>query len=334
MNDSGVSLPDGDSTVIDPGLPIVDCHHHLWAHPGKRYLIEEFSADIASGHNVISTVYVECDAMYRRSGPALERPLGEAEFVGGMAAMSESGLYGSARICAGFVGKVDFRSGVEVDRLLVQLKLTSGGRLRGIRGAAAWDADASINTGIRPFAPRGLLMDAEFRRGVARLVQHGLVYDAWQYYPQLGELCSLADALPDLKVIVNHCGGLLGMNAYANDENFARWRTLVSEVALRPNTFMKLGGLSPKRCGFGFDRRADRATAEELARLWHPYITTCIELFGPKRCMFESNFPPDRVSGSYRTLWNALKLTAAGSSADEKHALFSQTATSVYRLDT
>lgn len=260
--------------VIEPDLPIIDPHHHLWVHAGKRYLIEEIAADVASGHNVLATVYVECSAMYRRSGPPALRPVGEAEFVAGMAAMSESGQFGPARICAGFVGAADLTLGSAVDPVLDALAVASGGRFRGIRGTAPWDADPSINTGVRPYAPRGLLLDPAFRAGFARLAVRNLVYDAWQYHPQLGDLCSLADAFPDTTMVVNHCGGLLGMNAYAVPENFARWKALVTEVARRPNTLMKLGGLSARRCGFGFEARPARPTAQDLAKEWRPYIET------------------------------------------------------------
>jgi predicted TIM-barrel fold metal-dependent hydrolase len=319
--------------IIEPDLPIIDSHHHLLVHTGHRYLVDEFQADLASGHKVLASVYVECSAMYRRSGPEALRCVGEAEFMAGMAAMSESGLFGSTRMCAAFVGAADFTLGGAVDEALDALAIASGGRLRGIRGAVIWDADPSVNTGSRPFAPQERLLDPGYRSGVKRLAARGLVYDAFQYHPQLHELCSLADAFPDMPIVVNHCGGLLGIGPYAGKETFDCWKTLVADVARRPNTHMKLGGLSARRCGFGFGERATRPSAVELAKLWRPYIQTCIELFGPDRCMFESNFPPDNVAGSYRTVWNALKLTVAGCSATEKAALFSGTARRVYNID-
>lgn len=318
--------------VVEPDLPIIDSHHHLWLHPDSRYLIDEFAADLASGHNVVATVFVETSAMYRRSGPEKFRSVGEAEFVAGMAAMSESGLFGPTKICAAFVGAADLRLGPAVDEVLDALSVASGGRLCGIRGAANWDPNPQINTGTRPFAPQGLLLDARFRAGVAVLAGRGLVYDAFQYHPQLPEVCSLADAFPDLTMIVNHCGGLLGIGPYAKAETFEHWKSLVADVARRPNTLMKLGGLSGGRCGFGFAQRSSPATAEELAELWRPYIETCIELFGPSRCLYESNFPPDSVAGSYRTVWNALKLTASDCSAAEKAELFMGTARRVYGI--
>ena len=325
--------PTTSDQVVEPDLPIIDCHHHLWVHAGKPYLLDEYAADLASGHKVLASVYIECSAMYRRSGPEHLRCVGEAEFVAGMAAMSDSGLYGPTHVCAAFVGGADLSLGARVDEVLDALAMASGGRLRGVRGVVNWDANPSVNTGSRPYARQGLMQEPGFREGLARLAARGLVYDSHQYHPQLGEVAALADAIPDLPMVVNHCGGLMGIGPYAGKETFARWKSLVEEVARRPNTHMKLGGLSARRCGFAFEQRTTPATAEELAATWRPYIETCIELFGPKRCMFESNFPPDRVSGDYRTLWNALKLTAASCSPEEKRDLFSETARRIYRID-
>jgi len=322
-----------EAAVIEPDLPITDSHHHLWVHRGDRYLLDEFVADAGSGHRIVASVFVECHAMYRAHGPADLRVVGEAEFAAGMAAMSESGLFGPTRVCAAIVGRADLAIGARVDEVLRALSAASGGRIRSIRSTAFWDADASLNLGLRPYAPPGLMRDARYREGFAQLAAHGLAFDAMQFFPQLSDLCSLADAFPGTAIIVNHCGGLLGINAYAAPETFGRWRTLIAEVARRPNTLMKLGGLAGRRCGFGFADRPMPPGAAELAAAWRPYVETCIELFGPARCMFESNFPPDRSAGSYRTVWNALKLTASGCTAAEKGELFSGTARRAYRLD-
>ncbi len=324
---------ESDLEVIEPDLPIIDSQHHLWVHAGRRYLIDEFQADLASGHNVIASVYMECGAMYRKHGPSSLRTVGEAEFVAGTAAMSESGSFGPTRICTAFVGAADLTLGAEVDGVLDALGAASGGRLRGIRGAASWDADPAVHTGLRPMAPQGLLRDPRFRAGFARLGARGLVYDAFQYHPQLGDLCDLADAFPNTPIVVGHCGGLLGIGPYAVASNFVQWKNLVGQIARRPNTFMKLGGLGGRRCGFGFERRHTCASAAELARSWRPYIETCIELFSPARCMYESNFPQDSASGNYRTVWNALKRTASTCTAAEKSEMFHGTAGRVYRID-
>jgi predicted TIM-barrel fold metal-dependent hydrolase len=322
-----------DEEVLLPDLPIVDAHHHLWLRGGHRYLIEEFAADLASGHKVEATIAVECSEMYRQRGPERLRCVGEAEFIAGMAAMSESGHFGDTRICAAFVGGADLSLGAEVDEVLEALTVASGGRLRGVRGAVPWDADPSINAGGRAHAPQGMLLDPRFRQGVARLAARGLVYDAWQYHPQLPEVCSLADAFPALPIVVNHCGAPMGIGPYRRESTFPVWKALVADLAKRPNTIMKLGGMARRRCGFDFEDRAVKPDSHELAEAWRPYMETCIELFGPSRCMFESNFPPDGVAGSYRTLWNAFKRISMPYSDEERAALFNGTAKRVYRLD-
>src|SRR4030081_38765 len=130
--------------IIDPARPIVDPHHHLWDRGGLRYLIEEMVADIASGHNIIATVYVDCRSMPRATGPDASRPVGEVEFANGVAAMSASGGYGKAAICAGIVGHANLLLG-DAARAVLEAEIAAGnGRFRGIRHASAWDADTSI----------------------------------------------------------------------------------------------------------------------------------------------------------------------------------------------
>jgi len=315
--------------VLDHALPIVDPHHHLWVRHGSRYLLDAFLADIRSGHRIVSTVYVECTHGYREDGPESMRPVGEAAFVADIAAKAESGASGATRICEGFIGTADFTLGAAVDAVLDALDHASGGRLRGIRVGANWDADPSVNTGTRPFGPPELLLGKRFREGFARLVRRGLPYDAFIYHPQLPDVIDLADSFPDATIVIDHCGGLLGIGPYADPGRDAYWRALVTEAAKRPNLRMKLGGLAARRCGFAYDAAMG---ADDLARLWRPYIRTCIDLFGPARCMFESNFPPDRAAGSYRTIWNAYKILASDLSPADKAWLFAGTARQTYNL--
>src|ERR1700704_3013777 len=93
--------------IIEPELPIVDPHHHLWDRGGWRYMIDDLLADTGSGHNIVATVYVQARSMYRAAGPAEMRPVGETEFANGVAAMSASGVYGATRACAAIVSYVD-----------------------------------------------------------------------------------------------------------------------------------------------------------------------------------------------------------------------------------
>ena len=319
--------------ILDPARPIVDPHHHLWDRGGQRYLIEELAADIGSGHNVIATVYVEARSMYRAGGPEALRPVGEVEFANGAAAMSASGGYGSAAICAGIVGHANLLLG-EAARPVLEAEIAAGnGRFRGIRHSSAWDADAEV-AGMYALRPKGLLLDPIFREGFACLAPLGLSFDAWLFHPQIGELADLARAFPDTGIVLDHCGGPIGVGSYANrrEEIFANWKASIQDIAKCPNVMVKLGGLAMRLLGYDFDRRPKPPSSEDAAAAWGAYIETCIEAFSAERCMFESNFPPDKGQCSYQLIFNAFKRIAAQYSEPEKTALFSGTATEFYRL--
>jgi predicted TIM-barrel fold metal-dependent hydrolase len=319
--------------IIDPGRPIVDPHHHLWDRGGQRYLIEEMAGDIASGHNVIATVYVEARSMYRAGGQEPLRPVGEVEFANGAAAMSASGGYGPAVICAGIVGHANLLLG-EGARAVLEAEIAAGqGRFRGIRHSSAWDADADV-AGMYATRPKGLLLDPIFRKGFACLAPLALSFDAWLFHPQIGELTDLARAFPDTKIVLDHCGGPIGIGSYANrrEEIFPVWKASIQEIAKCPNVVVKLGGLAMRLLGYDFHQRPVPPSSEDAAVAWRPYIETCIAAFGPERSMFESNFPPDKGQCSYQVIFNAFKRIAAPYSEAEKTALFSKTATEFYQL--
>jgi len=319
---------------IDPTLPICDPHHHLWdrreGYAERRYMIDEITADTGSGHNIVSTVFIEHLAMFRADGPSEMKYVGEVEFANGIAAQAASGLYGRTRVAAGIVGYADLRTGSRVRRVLEAEMDAAPLRFRGIRCTGAWDPDPRI---ARAPAP-GLYMDAAFRAGFAEVGKLGLTFDLPCRYHQLGEVADLASAFPDTTIILNHLGGITGIGAYAGrrEEVFSAWRTGLAEVAARPNVVVKLGGLGMEYCGFGWHERPLPPTSLELAAATRPYIETGIELFGPARCMFESNFPVDKVSSSYGVLWNSFKRIAAGCSSDELTELFHGTAARIYRI--
>ena len=319
--------------IIDPERPIVDPHHHLWDRGGQRYLIDELAADIASGHNIIATVYVEARSMYRANGPEALRPAGEIEFANGAAAMSASGGYGPAAICAGIVGHANLLLG-DAARPVLEAEIAAGqGRFRGIRHSSAWDADPNV-AHMYASRPKGLLLDPTFRKGFSCLAPLGLSFDAWLFHPQIAELADLARAFPDTRIVLDYCGGPLGIGSYANRraEIFPVWKASIAEIAKCPNVRVKLGGLAMRLLGYDFHERPQPPSSEEAAAAWRPYIETCIEAFGPERCMFESNFPPDKGQCSYQVIFNAFKRIAAQYSEAEKTALFSKTATDFYRL--
>ena len=317
--------------IIEPELPIVDPHHHLWHRAGNTYLFPELLADLSSGHRIRATVFEECGSMYRADGPEDLRSLGETEFVTGVAAMSASGGFGPARACAAMVGNVNLMLGARVTPILEAHLAASGGRFHAVRFSTAWDADERVhNTVARP----GLLADARFREGFAALARFDLAFDAWVYHPQLGEVAALAAAFPRTPIVLNHFGSpiLGGPNAGRPTEVFAEWRAGMSALAAHDNVHVKLGALPVRRSGLKSQKAAQPLSSEEIAAAWRPFFEVCVEKFGAHRCMFESNFPVQKRWCSYAVLWNACKRLAAGASAAEKSALFSGCAARVYRL--
>ncbi len=321
-------------TILEPALPIVDPHHHLWERPGWRYMLDDLLADTNSGHNIVATVFVQCRSMHRSGGPEEMKPVGETEFVNGVAAMSASGQYGSTKVCAGIVGHADLRLGARVRDVLEAHIRAGGGRFRGIRHITAWDGDkALMNPAYAP--PPGLLADRTFRDGFAALAPLNLSFDAWLYHPQIDELTALAQAFPGTQICLNHVGGPLGIGVYADkrDAVFAAWSKSIRALAQCSNVVVKVGGMAMRINGFDFHEQIDPPSSEALAAGWKPFVETCIGAFGAARCMFESNFPVDKGSYAYAPFWNACKILARGAGAGEKADLFSGTAARFYRLD-
>jgi L-fuconolactonase len=338
--------------ILEPDLPIIDPHHHLWDWPAAlfanrpanhgfekvirratRYLLPEFLADLNSGHNVRATVFVQCGAMYRADAPEAFKPVGETEFVNGVAAMCASGLYGEVRACAGIVGHVDLTLGGVVGKVLEAHLKAGGDRFRGIRHSASYDADPEV-LGPLVRVGAGLYASKTFREGYAQLAEFNLSFDAWLLEPQLPELIDLARTFPKTPVILDHVGTPLGIASYQGkrEQRFPGWRDNIAKLAALPNVAVKLGGLAMAFCHFPSFLQSPPATSAQLAAEWKPYIETCIEHFGVERCMFESNFPVDLGSCTYPVLWNAFKVLAKNYSASEKASLFSGTAQRVYRL--
>jgi len=320
--------------IIEPDLPICDTHHHLWGHREewveRRYLMEEIQKDLQSGHNIVSSIFIECHAMYRADGPDEMKPVGETEFVNGIAAMAASGLYGKTRIAAGIIGYAELQLGAPVKAVLEAQIAAAPGRFRGIRRTGAWDPDPRIARASGP----GIYLDPKFREGFAELAPLGLSFEGVCRHPQLEEFVDLARAFPDTVMVLNHLGGVAGIGAYAGkrDEIFVEWQKRIAELAACPNIVMKLGGINMDYSGFGWHENPKPPTSRELCNATQRYYETAIEHFGPDRCMFESNFPVDKISCSYPVLWNAFKIMSKDYSADERAKLFHDTAVRVYRL--
>lgn len=326
--------PNPQEEILEPDLPICDPHHHLWDFPNSRYLLPELLADLQSGHNVQSTVFVECGSFYRASGPEQLRFIGETEFVNGAAAMAASGRYGSVLACEGIVSRADLTMGEAAGAVLDAHIRAGNGRFRGIRHAASWDASDKIRKS-HTNPPPDLYAMPSFRLGMKELAKRNLTFEAWQYSPQLPGLIALARAVPEAKILLNHVGGPIGIGPYAGrrDEIFQSWSRDIKELASCPNVWVKLGGLGMPLCGFDFHKREVSPGSEELANAWRPYLETCIKAFGPERGMLESNFPVDGASCTYAALWNAFKRVTKGATSTEKAMLYKDTARSFYRLD-
>jgi predicted TIM-barrel fold metal-dependent hydrolase len=321
-----------DEAILAPDQRIIDAHHHMWDRPPEHYGLPELLAELDCGHDIRATVFMECTAMYKADGPEAMRPVGETEYVNGVAAASASGLYGPSRLCAGIVGATDFRLGAAVRPVLEAHIRAGGGRFRGIRQQA--QHDPHIGSLARRTPPKGLLLDPDFRAGFACLAPLDLGFDAYVYFTQLGEVEDLARAFPDTAIILNHVGAPLGIGPYAAERKsvFDTWSKSLRSLARCPNVSIKIGGLGMALFGFRFEEAEHPPSSEMLAAAWRPYVETCIEAFGPERGMFESNFPVDKQSCGYAALWNAYKRLTENASADERDALFYGTALKIYRL--
>jgi L-fuconolactonase len=319
--------------ILEPELPIIDPHHHLWVRPGWRYMLDDLLADTGTGHNIVATVFVQAQSMQRDSGPVEMRPVGETEFINGIAAICASGYCVKTRACAGIVGHADLKLGGRVEPVLIALVRAGGDRFRGIRYITSWDADTSLN--LPDSGPPELLANKTFREGFAVLGRLGLSFDASVYHPQIVELADLAGAFPDTKIVLNHVGGPLGDGAYRGKRNevFPHWAASIKALAAHQNVYVKVGGLGQITRGLGFNEGSEPPSSETLATALRPYVETCIEAFGVDRSMLESNFPVDKVSYSYPVFWNACKILTRNATTTEKAALFAGTSARFYRLN-
>ena len=327
-----------DEEVLEPSQPILDSHHHLYDRPGLRYLLDDYLADLGSGHNVRASVFVQARAMLRADGPVELRPVGEVEFVNGIAAMSASGIYGAARVCAGIVGFADLMLGDRVRPVLERLitagggLAAEGGRFCGIRQPLCWDLDTELPNSAYP-TTQDMADGADFRAGFGHLAPLGLSFEAWAFFHQLPAVARLARAFPETRIVVNHCGGVLRIRDYAGRSDvYDRWKAGMTELARCPNVSVKLSGLGMRLGGFGFEDRPHAPSSAELAEAWRPWIGHSIDSFGAGRCMYGSNFPVDKGGYAFKVGVNALKRLVSGAGRDEKDGIFWRTAQQFYRL--
>ena len=319
--------------VLEPSLPIIDPHHHLWDRVGgTRYLLDELLLDTA-GHNVRQTVFVECNSMYRADAPDALKYVGETEFVRGIAAQSNHGQYGDMRVATGIVSMADLLLGAEVQEVLESHIAASPETFRGIRYKTAWAVD---EVGVIPggASDAEIMTSRSFFDGFSMLAKYDLSFDAWLLHPQLDELTGLAGKFPDTTIVLDHLGGPIGIGPYAQnrDEVFRDWHSALSRVAQHENVFLKVGGIQMPINGFGWHEHESAPTSDELLVKNRDWYLTAIELFGPERCMFESNFPVERQSCSYTAVWNQFKKLSSDFSDSERAALMHDTALKAYRL--
>ena len=332
MEDRG--LKDGDKLQIEaplePELSICDAHHHLWERPPPGYLLDDLLVDLGAGHNIVSTVAIECHYGYRKGGPEEQRPVGEVEFLEAIASQVAANPAITSRIAGAIIGHANLTLGEAVAPVLEAHLTASPTRFRGIRHSTTWDASDALRSEAAP----GLLADEGFRRGFAWLEKLGLSFDAWVYHPQLPEVAQLARRFPGVTIIVNHIGAPLGVGPYAGkrDEVFQAWSQGIATIAACPNVAVKLGGVGSLRSGYDWHARAVKPSSQELAQVLKPYFEHCIERFGVERCMFESNFPVEKSSNGYVNLWNAFKKITLHYSISERAALFHDTAARLYRI--
>lgn len=325
-----------DEVILDPDMPIIDSHIHLWDFPDNRYLFEDYLQDAQGGHKVLASIYCESQRFVRSEGPDMMKPIGEVEFANGMAAMTATGHYGQCRVAAGIIGHANLTYGAPIGELLDRCMAAAPDRYRGVRHVTLDYPDE------RPFKyiftyrpPAGILDHPEFGNGLAELDKRGLIYDAAIYDPSLPRLAEVVDQHPNLTVVLNHMGNVVrvDMSEAEKAATFTRWSAQLRELAKRPNVMCKVGGLGMPICGFGFEDRADAVGYEELAEAWRPFIETAVEAFGTERCIFGSNFPPDGRSAGYIPTLNAYKHVLRDFSADERRDIFARNAARVYRLD-
>ena len=322
--------------IIDPELPIIDPHHHLWNGDNQLagsfpYLIEHLSEDTNSGHNIVGTIFMECAQGYYQEGEDKYKPIGETEYV--MKIIKDAKKTSNSANIIGIISFADLMLGSKVKDILNQHILIGEGLFKGIRHAAGWDQSNEIhNSHSNPI--KNIYYDPSFRKGAEELIKLNLTFDAWHYHNQISDLSIFAKDYPELTIIHDHFGGPLGVGPYQGkkQEIFKKWKDDISQLSENKNVHSKLGGLAMPVNGWNFHKQDKPATSDQIIEMHYDYYLHTIECFGVDRCMFESNFPVDRRSISYHVLWNAFKKMVSNYSNEDKNKLFFQNAKDIYGL--
>ena len=322
---------------ILPNIPIIDPHHHLWDVGFGRYYIEELLEDInSSGHNILSTVYIMSSSntkIYSKDGLEEFKPLTEIEFATSEGKRADLIPNNKVKVNASIVGSVDLTYGNKLKPVLEKAVNISEGRLKGIRMLLASHTDPRISSGAVK-SDLGLMLHPNFIDGAKCIQDANLSLDFWIYHTQLNEMEKIARALPDLTIILNHIGGPIHLGEYEGKQaaTHREWRSAMMRLSRIPNINVKLGGLGMAVNGAKFHNSKFPPNSVQLSDVWKPWIYETIDMFGFDRCMFESNFPVDKGSCSYGTLWNAFKILAKDMSDDEINKLFSKNAAKIYKI--
>lgn len=318
-----------EEAVLEPELPIIDAHHHLWETHG-RYMLEEFMEDVAGGHRIVASIFCQSEDGYDDEAPLALQPVGETRRVAMLAEQCRQ--QGRCEVARGIIAYGDLMLGAAVAEVLDAHLEAAPGRFCGIRHVAARDEAFAARMPHQP--PARMLSMAYVREACLELQRRNLVFEAWVYHPQLNDVLELARSMPELRIVLDHVGGPLGAGPYRGkrDEVYREWTRSMAALAACENVWVKLGGLGMPIGGFDFHKRDRPPSSDELANAWSPFIEPVISMFGAERCMFQSNFPVDKLTCSYTVIWNAFKKMAAGASEIEKLDLFHNSALAAYQL--
>ena len=316
--------------IIDAERPIIDPHHHLW--PGEnKYLLEDLWADTSSGHNIKHTVFIECTQEFLTSGPDHLKPIGETIFVKKIA--DEAKKVPSKSQISGIVSHVDMTLGEGINEVLDLHFLHGESLFKGIRRAGGWDPHENMrNSHHSP--PKDMYLSDIFNKSLKILGEKGLVFEAWQYHHQINQVSILAREHPNLKIVLNHFSGPIGIGPYKDlrNEIFEQWKKDIDELVKNKNVYAKLGGLAMPINGYNFHKQSMPPSSDQIVEAQKNYYDYSIKSFGPERCMFESNFPVDKQSVSYHVIWNAFKKISKDYTEEDKEYLFLKSAENFYSL--
>lgn len=259
-------------------------------------------------------------------------PVGETEWVAGLDCAA-GGFELGAIVAAADPADPGFRD-------LLAAHAGASDKLRGIRAQAAWDDDRGMHNW---YEHAGRYRDAAFLEGFRHLADAGLRFDAWVYSPQIGDVTTLAKEYPEVPIMLDHLGSPVGVfgpvgryrgaDEKLREETFELWQHSLATLAEQPNAHVKLSGLLMPLTGHGLHKRAGPASAAEIAELIEPFVNHALDVFGPERCLWASNFPMDKVAASLETVIEAYARVVAERGETVLRQVFRDNALKFYAID-